>query len=115
MPVETKKVFAFSANGTPKAIQTLLAFLRESNDNEPLFQLLLQCMSFSDQLLAYQHPELCDELCDFLKQLVSAEEGAASESIKQIVWRVLVVGWFKFARNATAALELLSLFVAHSK
>ena len=64
IPIETKKVFAFCANGTPKSIQTLLSLAKENGEDELVFQTLLQCMSFSDQLLAYHEPELCDELCD---------------------------------------------------
>ena len=111
---EMEKVFAFCANGTPKSIQTLLSLAKENGEDELVFQTLLQCMSFSDQLLAYHEPELCDELCDQLKEMISAESGVKDE-VKQAIWRVLVVGWFKFARNASSALELLQLFVSQSK
>ena len=63
-------------------------------------------MSFADQLLAYHEPALCDDLFEFLKELV-APGNKTKEAIKQVIWRVLVVGWFKFARDASSALQLL--------
>jgi len=53
-----------------------------------------------------------DKFCYFLKERVEATE---NEEIKQIIWRVLVVGWYKFARNAKDAIKLLMLFLKNSK
>ena len=46
--------------------------------------------------MAYHDSALADELLDFLRSAVAD----ASEGIKQIIWRVLIVGWYKFARDA---------------
>lgn len=54
-----------------------------------------------------------DQLCAFLKTQV--EVASQSENIKQLIWRTLVAGWYKFARNAKASIELLTLFIKHSK
>ena len=56
---------------------------------------------------------MMDELREFLKSTVSDE--SVSEDIKQVIWRVLVVGWYKFARDAKTALDLVHLFVSNSK
>ena len=110
--VETKKVYAFSANGTIQSIRTLLNMVKRSPESTELFQTLLQSMAFADHLLAYHAPELMDELIDFLKQVV---QETSSEEIKQAIWRILIVGWFKFARDAKSAMELLSLILVNSK
>ena len=53
-----------------------------------------------------------DKLCDFLKERVDTTQ---NEEIKQKIWRIFVIGWYKFARNAKDALTLLMLFLKHSK
>lgn len=111
--METKKFYAFSANGSIQTIKSLLALLKLNQNSVELFKTLLQSMCFADQLLAYHNSELMDKLLEFLMQTV--QETETNEEIKQIIWRVFVVGWFKFARDSKSALELVSLIVNQSK
>lgn len=55
-------------------------------------------MVFSEHLLAYQNSSMLDNLKESLLERLSAAE--TSDPIKQLIWRILIVGWFKFARDA---------------
>ena len=46
--METKKVYAFGANGANKTIRTLIDLLKESLESAKLWQILLQSMCFAD-------------------------------------------------------------------
>ena len=108
---ESKKVYAFCVTGSTETLQAIFNILQASPETELYYKSLLDCITFSDHLLAYYDADLCDKVADFLK----AQVATASDQIKQLIWRILIVGWYKFARDTKQALELLLLFIEHSK
>ena len=73
---------------------------------------MLQAIGFSDHLMAYQDSELLDNLKEVL---ISKVESESDDQLKQIIWRILTTGWYKFARDADSAIRLLKLFLLSSK
>jgi hypothetical protein len=72
---------------------------------------LLETFTFADQLLAYHDAELMDNIRGFLIDNLSQ----ASEEIRQYIWRILVIGWYKFARNKEQSYMLLNILLKESK
>lgn len=54
-----------------------------------------------------------NKIREFLIAQIS--DASTSEAIKQFIWRILVIGWYKFASNAEQQISLLSIFVSNSK
>ena len=108
---ENKKIYAFCVNGSRETLRHIFNVLSSHPEDELYYQALLDCMTFSDHLLAYYDAALCDRVGDWLK----AQLATASDAIKQMIWRILVIGWYKFARDAKQALEMLLLFIENSK
>ena len=53
VPLETKKIFAYCATGSEKAIRALVSLLKATPESELLYQILLRSMTFADHLLAW--------------------------------------------------------------
>lgn len=73
----------------------------------------MESFAYADQILAYHDKNLMNRIREYLVDLVKKPE--TTELTKQYVWRTLVIGWYKLACNTEQQLELLKLFVDHSK
>ena len=93
---ENKRVYAFCVTGSTETFRHIFNVLEDNPDTELYYQALLDCVAFADQLLAYYDPALCDRVAAWLK----AQLATASDAVKQWIWRILIVGWYKFARDA---------------
>ena len=62
--------------------------------------------------MAYHDAALLDEVRDFLLDQAQSD---ASEKVKQPIWRIFTIAWYKFARDATQAIELLTALIKYSK
>ena len=78
-------------------MRTLFAFLKRSPDNETLYRAMLDAFAFADHLLAYHDQEQMNKIREFLVAQVTKAD--TSLTVKQYIWRLLVLGWYKLASN----------------
>ena len=84
----------------------------DENDQSLLLEMLLHCMIYADHLLAFHDSDLVDKLkSDLIKRVKCTKD----EQVRQTIWRIIVVGWYKFARDAKSAIELITLFLEQSR
>ena len=76
----------------------IYGFLLANPQSESCYRALLDCITYADHLLAYHDQALVDKVREFLTTQVG--NGQTPQSILQYIWRILVVGWYKFASNA---------------
>ena len=63
---ETKRLYAFCVTGSSESLRLAFKRLQHSPDEVIYYQALLDCMAFSDHLLARHAADLCDQLRDWL-------------------------------------------------
>jgi hypothetical protein len=59
---------------------------------------MLQNVTFADILSTYSNPDLYDEISELLRQRINSMKESDKQE-RQILLRILVLGWYLFARS----------------